>query len=480
MISINPDILYFSGDQIYEQNGGYPVKRSPVETSILNYLGKYYMFGWAFGDLMKNRPTIVTPDDHDVYHGNLWGEGGEELSGTNTSSSTGYMQSPEFVNVVHKTQCGHLPDPHDPSPMKRNISVWYTSLNYGGVSFAIISDRIFKSGPTNVAFWEGREDHLTKPLKDPSSIESTELSLLGSRQKKFLEAWIEDWKGVYMKVLLSQTPFANAATHHGGITNYLYGDLDSGGWPKMQRDSILRIIRKAFTLHINGDQHLTSLIQYGVENFRDAGWSFCTPAIAVGYQRWFLPDIMNVPYSNRPDHGYDNTGYYTDAFGNKNYVHAVGNPAQISLPVMASERYVLAHEKASGFGIIRFDPSERNIYLESYRFLFDKNNPKENQFPGFPLTINQFDNYGKKATAWLPDLKIINGKDPVVRIVNERTGELEYIVRIKGQSFSPKVFSNDLFTIEIGYPELDQWIKFEKIETSSQSGKVEMIVDLGK
>src|SRR5690606_23728051 len=43
----NPDILYFSGDQLYEGNGGYPIKREPEEKAMLSYLGKWYMFGWA-------------------------------------------------------------------------------------------------------------------------------------------------------------------------------------------------------------------------------------------------------------------------------------------------------------------------------------------------------------------------------------------------------------------------------------------------
>ena len=36
----NPDILYFSGDQLYEQNGGYGIIRFPADSAILNYLGK--------------------------------------------------------------------------------------------------------------------------------------------------------------------------------------------------------------------------------------------------------------------------------------------------------------------------------------------------------------------------------------------------------------------------------------------------------
>jgi len=88
--------------------------------------------------------------------------------------------------------------------------------------------------------------------------------------------------------------------------------------PKTARDRAVEIIRKAFVFHICGDQHVPSIVHYGIEEFRDAGWAFCTPAIAVGYSRWFRPDEINIPARNRPEHGFANTGEYTDAFGNKN------------------------------------------------------------------------------------------------------------------------------------------------------------------
>ncbi|MBW6537304.1 MAG: alkaline phosphatase D family protein, partial [Mariniphaga sp.] len=234
-----PDILYFSGDQVYEPNGGYDIKREPVDVSILNYLGKYYMFGWAFGDLMRDVPTICTPDDHDVYHGNLWGEGGEDMpEGRGTSDSPGFRQSVEMVNVVNQTQCGQLPDPYDPTPIKRGMSVWYTDLTYGRISFAIISDRIFKTAPEAVSDWDGRHDLLVEPRDDVSFMNKPGLELLGERQMKFLDNWILDWEDTDIKVLLSQTVFVNVATHTGSF-GYVFADMDSGGWPKNERDKVI-------------------------------------------------------------------------------------------------------------------------------------------------------------------------------------------------------------------------------------------------
>jgi hypothetical protein len=279
-----------------------------------------------------------------------------------------------------------------------------------------------------------------------------------------------------MKVLLSQTLFANPATHHGNYNGYLYGDLDSGGWPKAARDRALRLLRTAFVFQIAGDQHVPSLVQYGIDNYRDAGWCFITPAIAVGYSRWFRPDELEIPRLDRPEHGFPNTGKYKDAFGNLNYVYAIGNPGNFSV---VSHRYELAQVKSSGFGMILFDQEKREITMESWRFLADATIPKpDDQHPGWPLTISQFDNYGRDATSWLPLLKINGEADPVVEVINQTRDELEYIVRIKGNEFSPKVFSNDTFTIRIGYPEKNLYKTLENIKSLAKQNETSITIDI--
>ncbi len=450
LTKLEPDILYFSGDQVYEPNGGYQIRREPVDVSILSYLGKYYMFGWAFGDLMRDVPTICTPDDHDVFHGNLWGEAGEKMpEGRGTSDSPGFRQSVEMVNVVNQTQCGQLPDPYDPTPAKRGMSVWYTDLTYGRVSFAIISDRIFKTAPEAVSDWEGRHDHMQEPHDDLSFLDKPGVEMIGERQTKFLNDWILDWEEADMKVLLSQTVFANVATHHGSMDNYLYGDLDSGGWPKSGRDKVIRLMRKGAVFQINGDQHLTSLVQYGLEDYRDAGYSFCTPAICNFYMRWFLPDELGIPVMDRPEHGYPNTGKYEDSFGNKNFVYAVGNPGKIT--VDRNSRYNNAQIRASGFGFVTFDQNERTIDIDSWRFLADVEdpNPVRDQFPGWPKQISQFDNLGLGAENVLPEISV-NQPNQVMQIWNEKTGELVQIYRIKGNTVQPKLYESGTFTVIIG------------------------------
>ena len=59
-----------------------------------------------------------------------------------------------MVNAVNRTQAGNLPDPYDPAPINGGMNVWYTSITYGRISFAIVTDRIFKTGPEAVATWK--------------------------------------------------------------------------------------------------------------------------------------------------------------------------------------------------------------------------------------------------------------------------------------------------------------------------------------
>ena len=391
---LNPDMLYFSGDQIYESHGGFGIIREPAEPAILNYLRKFYMFGWSFRDAMRDRPTVCLPDDHDVFQGNIWGEGGAAMKDIDAGASSkgGYREPARMVNAVHKTCVNHHPDYFDATPCEQNISVYFGDMVYGGVSFAILGDRQFKSGPDKVETGSGRADHVRDQNVDTAFLDKPGLVLLGERQEKFLQHWVEDWRGHSLKVLLSQTVFAGIATHHGGFNGYLKADLDSGGWPQTPRNNAIKIINHGMPLHINGDQHLTSLAQYGVDNQRDSCWSFCTPAIAAGYPRWWRPDEVNMPHANRPQHGLPDTGEYLDGFGNKVYVYAVGNPEVGT----AKNRYEKAHEKGSGFGMVTLDTAARTYHIESFKFLIDATDGHvDNQFPGWPVTIHQKENRGE-------------------------------------------------------------------------------------
>ena len=220
IIEQDPDLLFFGGDQTYRH----------TEHTV-----GWIEFGMQFRDIIRDRPTICIPDDHDVGHGNVWGESGKN-STLPGSADGGYKFPVKYVNQVQRQQSWHLPDCSDPAPVNRDISVYFTRINVGRVDFAVLEDRKFKSGPAGKIPQMGpRPDHINDPKYDPKTIDLPGLQLLGLRQEKFLENWSEDWTNAEMKGVLSQTAFCGAVHMHGGPKSRLLADLDCNGWPQTPR-----------------------------------------------------------------------------------------------------------------------------------------------------------------------------------------------------------------------------------------------------
>ncbi len=448
----DPDLCLFTGDQIYEGNGGYGLVRNPVDLATYCYLRKMWLWGWSFREVLRDRPSFVLPDDHDVYQGNIWGEGGKPTKdGINDHDAGGFAEPADFVNAVFRTQAGHHPDAWDPTPMMQGIDCWYGDCVYGRISFAIIEDRYFKSGPAGkVNSWPGRPDHVKDPNFDTTKLDKPGLVLLGDRQLKFLEDWAADWRGVDMKCVCSQTIFCNLANYHGGNQEFIFGDLDSNGWPQTGRNKAVAAMRQGVAFHYAGDQHLPSIVHHGIDTWRDAGWSFCVPSTAAGYPRSWRPDDEGRAVQNRPEPGLPDTGDYRDAFGNYITVFAIGNPElKNRRPILE-----LLHDKASGYGLVHFHKSDRTITMECFKLIFDADNPRpEDQFPGWPRTISMFENDGRSAVAHLPTINVSGLTDPVVQVVDESNGEIVYTMRVPGPSYRPKVFRPGTYSVHVSDPD---------------------------
>ncbi len=457
----NPDLLAFTGDNIYERVGEYGIVREPTDAAILDYLRKWYIFGWEYGDLVKDIPTIALPDDHDVYQGNIWGAGGRKAVGYGKPGQDqgGYTMDPRFVHVVQTTQTANMPDPFDPTPVEQGIAVYYTDLLVGGVSFAVIEDRKWKesasvllphAGIVNGWAQDARYD-AAKGSDDP------EFPLLGDRQERFLEEWAKDWSGAWMKAAISQTILADVCTLPKNTTTdavtpklrvnapgeypeneWPVQDHDSNGWPQSGRDRAVRLLRKAFAFHIAGDQHLGSSVQYGVEDWNDGSWAICVPSVAnIWPRRWFPP----MPGRNRKKGAPRYTGEYLDGFGNKITVHAVSNPERNGIAPAA------LHERAPGYGIIRFNRDTRKIHFANWPRWVDATEPGAKPYPGWPIAIDQLDN-GLPTAYMLPEVAG-DSPDPVIQVIDESNNEVVYTVRIQGDRFTPKVRKRGKYTVKV-------------------------------
>jgi len=443
MARLNPDLLAFVGDQFYENCGGYGTQRAPVEKATLDYLRKWYFHGWTWRELTRDRPSISLPDDHDVYQGNLWGEAGEGQK--TTQEAGGYEMPAAWVNVVHRTQTSHHPDPFDPAPAKRGTLNYYGPLTYGRVSFAILADRQFKPGPEGKVPPTGdRGDHVKDPNFDPKTADLPGLDLLGSKQEEFLRAWVRDWRGADMKAVLSQTIFTAMGTTHGNNHEVLMADYDANGWPQAARQRALREIRKAFAVHIAGDQHLPAVVHYGLDTFRDGPVAFAGPAVNVGYPRWWEPTKTG---RNKTTGNPGLTGDFIDHFGSPLTVLAVKNgPYDPPRPVLES-----INAKTSGLGLVRFNKAKRTITFECWPYSADVSRP-DTQMATWPVTVNQLDNYARPATAHLAELQVSGVEHPVVQVIEEKSGELVYALRLNGQRFRPHVFAAGSYTVIVGEP----------------------------
>ena len=397
----DPDLLVYAGDQIYEFFGKFNAEHEPLDRSALDYLRKYALFGWINRDLLRDRPSVIIPDDHDVFQGNIWGAGGAErpprvnLPGGGYRGGDpmgGYRQPVAWINAMQRSQTWHLPDPADPAPAQRGIGVYFGGFEWGGVRFAVLEDRKWKTGYRQI--WE---TDAQIPVGDHDALDPPGTELLGPRQEAFLENWAEQNPG-QIHVAISQTMFAKAHTHTGPNLRPIAEDFDTNGWPRTPRNRAVALLGQARALHLAGDQHLGILAQLGVTTWDDGPLAFMVPGTTNGWPRAWWPTPPQADGDTPSPESY--TGRFTDEFGNQMTILAVANPEPGSNLLRPAQDgpYRVARARGSGFGLVTLDLTRQIATLEMLRFPAvdpdstddvtaketDVPAPRADAFPGFP------------------------------------------------------------------------------------------------
>ncbi|MGB4741839.1 MAG: hypothetical protein WBH50_26895, partial [Fuerstiella sp.] len=232
--------------------------------------------------------------------------------------------------------------------------------------------------------------------------------------------------------------------------------------PQSGRNRALAVLRKAFAFHIAGDQHLATIFHHGIEEYRDAVWSFCVPSIANLYLRWWEP---LQPGENREPGSPEYTGDQLDGFANKVTNYAAANPEK-------KPAGNLLNTRAAGYGIVRLNTKTRQITMECWPRNVDITDPAAQQYPGWPRTISQFDNYNPPSWGKLGELTF-DVESPVVQLVDAATNEILYTVRANGRTFTAGAPKGKTFIVKAGKNAADTVI-VEKAMVGSEPKSVSL------
>lgn len=388
-----PDLVVFLGDQFYESRPSMPITKEPF--CYLDYLYKWNLYCLQFRNITANTPTIILTDDHDVYQGNLWGNGGVSAETINKADlrkyyqgnydtwqqdNGGYFMPKDFVNMAITSQTSHLPKPY--KRKTKGLTNYYTSYQFGDFDFAILEDKKYKSAPVNIQ----HQIFNGIPLNDSlttQELNNDNFTLLGKKQLKFLNKFVEK-ESDNLKIILTQSAYASLTTINQEShplkdlpatlsgKHKLNRDMDTNGWPKTGRDKAMSIIGTEPVLFLCGDQHMGSVVEL-FDTLNNGTHFFTIPSISNTWPRTWLPSDSTD--SSSP------LGIHYDGFGNKMNVVAVANPT------IETHSPQNINKKSPGFGIIILNSVEKSAVLHAYPLYFDELNTIQ-EYNGWPININ--------------------------------------------------------------------------------------------
>lgn len=424
---LKPDLVFFAGGQVRERE---------------NHLAHWLRFGREFGEVLRQYPSVCLPDASDVGQENLWGAGGKK-SEKASGEDGGYFRPVEYVREVERAQTGHLPDPHDRTPLARGIGVYDTGLTVGRVSFAILDGRKFKSAPLAggvAALASGERPWLvTTNAHDADALDVEGAELLGERQVKFLREWSADWSDCEMKAVLTQSALCGGAHLYGSWDHRVRADLSSNGWPRSGRNRALEEMRKALAVHVAGDGRPAAVFHHGIGEWGDAGYSFSAPPMVNTELRWWEPEGKAAPRAGADGEG---LGDFLDGFGNRVTPLAVANPSSEGHGGGMTTR-------GAGFGVVRFNKAKGEVSFECWPRNVDIGARGALQYPGWPVVVRAEDNNRRKPTGYLGALAVKGAPDPVVQVIDDASGEILYTLHIRGADFRPGVYRDGPHTVVV-------------------------------
>ncbi|UCF34470.1 MAG: hypothetical protein JSV78_04040, partial [Phycisphaerales bacterium] len=140
----------------------------------------------------------------------------------------------------------------------------------------------------------------------------------------------------------------------------------------------------------------------------------------------------------------------------------------VANPVVSRHQPARLHDNSPGYGIVRLNRKTRQIVIECWPRWSDPSQANARQYPGWPIKLHQLDNRASRPVAYLPVIEIEGKNDPVIRVIEQSSGEIIYALRISGRRFHPWVLAPGKYTVEIGEPGTQRWRRIADLQASTE------------
>ena len=188
--------------------------------------------------------------------------------------------------------------------------------------------------------------------------------------------------------------------------------------------------------------------------------SICVPSVSNVFPRRWYPPV-------NPDTK-TNFGDFHDGFGNKITVLAVSNPT------FTGREPSKLYDRATGYGIVKFNRDNREITMENWPR--DADPSVDTPYEGWPIVINQMDNFRPPQGAYLPLIKSNSAEEPLLQALSS-DGTLVWSVKIPLTSTSDfKVPTAGIYILRATVN--NQTKDFTVTATTEQDNRETIVIDL--
>ncbi len=248
-----PDLCVFFGGQVNEHTLEVASYSSFYELKM-NYLYKWYLWFWQFGELTAKYPSILLPNNTDYFISIQENNKKEAL----TQKLKDKKDAEDFLKLVSSTQCFS--------------NKFVSNENYD------LKNGSFKFGNINFAFLANNRIDTTLLL-----LKSLPNDTLPNPHENFLLRWTSDWQHSEIKAILTHYPILqfdslNSVAHRTGTPDY----------------SLIKLAQQNIATIISPSSTSSNLIKHGIKFFGDASYNY------------FAPNLLTNGYMNN-----QNADFYT-------------------------------------------------------------------------------------------------------------------------------------------------------------------------